>query len=647
MKNKLTALVILLLVALAPLSALAVTWTSAGSFLWDPTDWAGEMINGTLDAYDGCYFLEVDGMPYRSPTGAPPTLSMSGRQAEWPEATMAPNLFARRLVYVPATGGDYARYLDVIRNSGTTDRTTTITIRGNLGSDGGTVRWAESSGSSVLGVEDDWFGTDDFDMGGDPSLAHVFQGTGGLVRAESVMLSFDNMSWSFRVTVPAGGRVAILTFAIQKPSQADARTEAEALVLPDATALVGLDAYLPEIVNFPVFAPCAGADGTACTGTSGASGRCYGGNCCTGCWDGARCNGGRLGAACGTGGGACTSCIDSDPCTIDACPTGTCTNTMAPAGAACDDGLFCTISETCSAGGVCGAGIPNACSDGVSCTADTCNESTDSCSHAPASDTCIIDGWCVADGTPGPSPCVSCDSSRSTTAWSPVAAGTACGATTCSMGIVSGAPTCDSMGTCVPPEAMTCVTGRCEDFVSCEPGCESGADCPAGYICNLAAACERLRALGAGCTDGSECESGSCADGVCCESACSGPCVACDRFASAGTCAPHAAGTDPEAGCGRGTCDGAGACLGDATDAGPTSADGGPAMADGGSLPPDDDGGGCGCIAARRAPPAAIWIGVTAILGLLLRRRRMRGRPHARGQQARDDSVRMARRHRV
>jgi len=54
---------------------------------------------------------------------------------------------------------------------------------------------------------------------------------------------------------------------------------------------------------------------------------------------------------------------------------------------------------------------------------------------------------------------------------------------------------------------------------------------------------------GRACTTAAECASGFCADGVCCDTACNGVCETCAAPGSVGTCAPHAAGTDPESEC--------------------------------------------------------------------------------------------------
>ncbi len=78
------------------------------------------------------------------------------------------------------------------------------------------------------------------------------------------------------------------------------------------------------------------------------------------------------------------------------------------------------------------------------------------------------------------------------------------------------------------------------------------------------------RALGAVCTDGSQCGSGFCIDGLCCESACRDVCRACNLPDMGGQCAPIPAGqpdrrggctAEPVDSCGLdGTCNGAGAC---------------------------------------------------------------------------------------
>jgi hypothetical protein len=61
-------------------------------------------------------------------------------------------------------------------------------------------------------------------------------------------------------------------------------------------------------------------------------------------------------------------------------------------GTTCDDGLFCTVNDACIAG-VCD-GETRDCSDGISCTEDFCNEMTDSCSNLPDDNLCNDGLWC-------------------------------------------------------------------------------------------------------------------------------------------------------------------------------------------------------------------------------------------------------------
>jgi hypothetical protein len=97
---------------------------------------------------------------------------------------------------------------------------------------------------------------------------------------------------------------------------------------------------------------------------------CSDGNACT---TGDVCSGG----ACVPGGA--TNCNDGNGCTDDACNTGTgcfhVNNT-----ASCADALFCNGLEVCS-GGTCQPGTAVNCDDGVPCSTDSCNETTDACEH--------------------------------------------------------------------------------------------------------------------------------------------------------------------------------------------------------------------------------------------------------------------------
>ncbi|MFT3925895.1 MAG: hypothetical protein QM778_25350 [Myxococcales bacterium] len=78
------------------------------------------------------------------------------------------------------------------------------------------------------------------------------------------------------------------------------------------------------------------------------------------------------------------------------------------AGCPCDDGLYCTVGETCNGEGSCTGGnspcpVPN-----DECQQATCSEDTDACGVEPAG--CMIDGSCYPAGRgPGENSCFVCD----------------------------------------------------------------------------------------------------------------------------------------------------------------------------------------------------------------------------------------------
>ncbi len=145
--------------------------------------------------------------------------------------------------------------------------------------------------------------------------------------------------------------------------------------------------------------------------------------------------------------------------------------------AECDDGLFCNGLETCS-GGTCQAGTPVACGDGVSCTLDTCNETTDGCDN-------------VADDS-------LCDNAL----------------------FCDGAETCDAVLDCQAGTAVVCDDGVSCTLDSCDEatdGCDNVADdslCDNGLFCDGAETCDAVLDCQAGtavvCGDGVSCTIDSC-----------------------------------------------------------------------------------------------------------------------------------------
>jgi hypothetical protein len=250
--------------------------------------------------------------------------------------------------------------------------------------------------------------------------------------------------------------------------------------------------------------------------------------------------------------------IQTPPCTVGVCNTGqelgplfTCVVVTSPNGASCDDGVFCTMNDTCE-GGVCSGGVPNDCQLPHSpCEAILCVEELQSCNIAPVNDgtactpesLCEVDGFCELGECVGvPKPC----------GFSPLAE---CNSVECdpATGTCLGTPdpTKDFLPCVLTGDPCqvdkTCLSGSCEggvpkDCSALDVACEIGACDPPTGICVA-----ELAPAGASCGNGvTECQEGFC-DG-------NGICKA-EPSAMGLACNDHDACTTTE-GCSLGTCDG-------------------------------------------------------------------------------------------
>jgi hypothetical protein len=206
-------------------------------------------------------------------------------------------------------------------------------------------------------------------------------------------------------------------------------------------------------------------------------------------------------------------CNDLNPCTDDVCDeTGTCLVT--PNAAACDDGLYCTDGDTCTAG-IC-TGSPRQCADADVCTVDGCDEDSDSCTHGPAPDGAL------------------CDDGRYCTVSDTCTAGV-CGGQPrdCSDGNPCTVDGClEAFNECTNPPVTNNVL--CDDGISCTASdvctdgvCIGSDDCPAGESCDLSstqcvtsASC----ATSAECNDGNACTDDDCVNGFCSHPPNAAPC---------------------------------------------------------------------------------------------------------------------------
>lgn len=252
-------------------------------------------------------------------------------------------------------------------------------------------------------------------------------------------------------------------------------------------------------------------DGRFCT----VGDRCSGGLCAgdaRDCSDGAACTTDH----CDESAGTCiwtpdhAACDDSNACTDDACLAGTgCLNTANDT--PCDDGLFCTVGDICSDGAC--TGSPRDCSDGATCTIDSCDETAGACVQTPSdqvcddglycngTETCDAALDCLAGASPDCSPldgaCVdgTCDETTDACIASPARQGLGCddgafctAGDTCTAGLCVGTPR-----DCA--DAVGCSIDACDEeadvcrHVADDTACDDGAFCNGAETCDPEAGC--------------------------------------------------------------------------------------------------------------------------------------------------------------
>jgi len=97
------------------------------------------------------------------------------------------------------------------------------------------------------------------------------------------------------------------------------------------------------------------------------------------------------------------NCVGEEVCNINYFdpPTGCglildCTGQ--PDGTLCDDGIYCNGVDECSSEICVNVGPILTCDDGISCTIDSCNENSDSCGNVPNNNLCDDGFWCTVGG---------------------------------------------------------------------------------------------------------------------------------------------------------------------------------------------------------------------------------------------------------
>jgi hypothetical protein len=211
--------------------------TDGSGFLWDISS-TGYIGNGTIDAYDGGMILA--GFP-----SSTERLEDNGREVVLGPQTSG-QVSVTRKIYVPATGTGFARFLEIVTNTGTTATTYQVGISTNLGSDSGTVVVGTSSGDQTFNTADRWIITDDFSNGGgDPTVAHV------IGNASSAAYTPGGLNYSYNLSLNPGQTRIVMHFGVQASNQANARTTVNSLMSLPSAVYAGMSAAeIAQVVNF-------------------------------------------------------------------------------------------------------------------------------------------------------------------------------------------------------------------------------------------------------------------------------------------------------------------------------------------------------------------------------------------------------------
>ncbi|MEP7012168.1 MAG: hypothetical protein ABJC13_17740 [Acidobacteriota bacterium] len=149
-------------------------------------------------------------------------------------------LLVSRKFYVPDDAG-FARYVETLENPTGAPITTNVDVHTYFANR--LTFQTTSSGDDQLDLHDSWAVTDDDDGSGAPAVVHLFAGPGGRLRpiyARTPTSSIDDLQFFYRVTVPPGGKVALLHYLMLRTLRADAATAAADLERLPATALARL-----------------------------------------------------------------------------------------------------------------------------------------------------------------------------------------------------------------------------------------------------------------------------------------------------------------------------------------------------------------------------------------------------------------------
>jgi len=166
-----------------------------------------------------------------------------------------------RKVFV-SHNAEFARWMNIVTNTGTSPVEVAITLRGQLGSDDQTLVTATSTGDSTIGATDLWFATAQQVPQGtfslQPKIGFVVQGEGATSPVASAGINGSGtVATTYTPTIDPGESATILTFVTVQGSSKQAKKVPENLVtLPSSSIQCMTTQELIQVVNFaPITQP--------------------------------------------------------------------------------------------------------------------------------------------------------------------------------------------------------------------------------------------------------------------------------------------------------------------------------------------------------------------------------------------------------
>jgi hypothetical protein len=179
------------------------------------------------------------------------------------QAFSAQNLTLTREVYV-AGNQEWARWLNIVTNTGSESTQVTITLLGLIGSGSATQVVTTSSGDNILTIGDLWFTTQqNVSNSLQPSIGYVVQGPGAATPVSNLGISTTTTppgktAFSYNTTIPAGGTAIIMTFVTVQGKNKAAKSTCNDIVtnpLPSSAIKCISEQQLSQIVNFEHITP--------------------------------------------------------------------------------------------------------------------------------------------------------------------------------------------------------------------------------------------------------------------------------------------------------------------------------------------------------------------------------------------------------